>query len=414
MKSHMFLFCVIFISVFSNPIKNDFPIPAGAGLNIFEFLDLYDYTHEEHSVVTEDGYILGLHRITSSPRNRAEGPKPVVFLMHGLESSSMDWVDVGPESALGLMLSDTGYDVWLGNNRGNTWSRNHTSLSVKDKRFWDFSFHEIGKYDLSALIDHILETTRVNNLTYVGHSQGTTAFFALTALKPEYNEKINLMVALAPVAYMDDMTNWVPRLMSNPINNLIIGFGIQSIRFYDILPHIELFTVVGKKICPDGSPLQFLCADIIYAVAGSSPQLNRNLLPVFLSNTPAGTSYRQMMHYVQELRSGHFRAYDYSIIKNRKIYKQSTPPSYNVTNIKAPVALFYSENDVFAAVQDVTRFANDLPNVVSMNKIKYGQFSHLDFLWATDLNEYVNFDVINLINKYNNISAYCNRVILYS
>lgn len=41
-----------------------------------------------------------------------------------------------------------------------------------------------------------------NNLIYIGHSMGTTMNFVLLSEKPEYNEKIKLFVALAPVAYM--------------------------------------------------------------------------------------------------------------------------------------------------------------------------------------------------------------------
>lgn len=60
----------------------------------------------------------------------------------------------------------------------------------------------MGIYDLPAMIDYILSRTGEKQLFYIGFSQGTTQFWILTSLKPEYNEKIKLMSAMAPVAYM--------------------------------------------------------------------------------------------------------------------------------------------------------------------------------------------------------------------
>lgn len=38
---------------------------------------------------------------------------------------------------LAYLLADAGYDVWLGNVRGNTYSR-HLRYTRKQKQFWDF------------------------------------------------------------------------------------------------------------------------------------------------------------------------------------------------------------------------------------------------------------------------------------
>jgi lysosomal acid lipase/cholesteryl ester hydrolase len=65
----------------------------------------------------------------------------------------------------------------------------------------------MGKYDIPTAIDHILGVTGASDLYYVGHSMGTTAFFIAMSLRPEYNDKVRLMVALAPVAFASYMTS---------------------------------------------------------------------------------------------------------------------------------------------------------------------------------------------------------------
>lgn len=61
------------------------------------------YPTVEYSVVTSDGYILGVHRIISSPlrRNAPSEKGKVVFLQHGLLESSSTWVMSGAEYGFG-------------------------------------------------------------------------------------------------------------------------------------------------------------------------------------------------------------------------------------------------------------------------------------------------------------------------
>lgn len=59
----------------------------------------------------------------------------------------------------------------------------------------------MGLKDTPAFIDFVLEKTGQEKLTYIGHSQGTAQVFAGASLMPDfYADKLNLFVALAPVA----------------------------------------------------------------------------------------------------------------------------------------------------------------------------------------------------------------------
>lgn len=103
-------------------------------------------------------------------------------------------------------MANAGYDVWIGNARGSQFSNEHTFLDPNNSpEYWNFSFHEIGKYDLPANIDFALKTINQTKIHYVGHSQGCTVFFVMVTDRPEYNTKIASMTAMAPAIFLDNI-----------------------------------------------------------------------------------------------------------------------------------------------------------------------------------------------------------------
>lgn len=140
------------------------------------------------------------------------------------------------------LLADAGYDVWMGNARGTEPSREHTRLKpngVKQKEYWSFSWNEIGIFDLPAFIDYILNETKFKKLNYIGFSQGTTSFFVLTSMRPEYNDKIIEANLLAPVALLKGN--------SNQLYNAIAHFYKPLKKVFEIL-RIYKLTISNKLL----------------------------------------------------------------------------------------------------------------------------------------------------------------------
>lgn len=108
-----------------------------------QFTRKHGYPIETHYIVTEDHYIIATHRI---PYGRKEYqpysslPRKPVLLITGILFGADTWTFTGPNKALAYILADNGYDVWLANPRGTTWSKNHTYLhhEKNKKQFWDF------------------------------------------------------------------------------------------------------------------------------------------------------------------------------------------------------------------------------------------------------------------------------------
>ncbi|KAJ8952387.1 hypothetical protein NQ318_014478 [Aromia moschata] len=366
------------------------------------FIKSYGYPFEEHEAVTDDGYILTIHRI---PYGRSESCKtegrPAVVFMHGLGSTSAEFFILGPERSLPLLLADFGYDVWLGNNRGNTWSQKHVILDPKiDKEFWDYSFSELGTYDLPAIIDHVLSTTGLETLSYVGQSQGTTQFFAMASTKTEYNDKINLMVAQAPVAYLEHTQTHVAQILKDYLD--AVDYITNALNVTYVLPYSPLVSLALSFICSDRSPLQGLCVALYNAKGGESIQLNKTTLSILVQTYPGGSAIKEWKHVLQEVKSGHFRQYDYGSAENTERYGAVEPPDYNISKITAPVVLYAGGRDILAVAADVDRLAQELPNLVAKHELE--DFSHLDFVKGERAPALYN-EIKDLINKYNGITS---------
>lgn len=284
-------------------------------------------------------------------------------------------------------MADEGFDVWLGNARGNIYSRNHTILNPDgDKhersKFWNFSWHEIGIYDLPATIDHILHTTQMEKLHYIGHSQGCTTLFVMCSERPEYNKKILFGNMLAPAAYMSPMKNFLFNLFSDIDKVFPLVPLADSIGLYEFLPSEELYGLFGRDFCYNKT--NSICERTISFFLGKgTDQWNLTMVPVISGHTPSGSSTNQVIHYVQLVEVPRFQQFDYGKIGNLFRYKCVTPPEYDLSKVKAKLAFYFTrDNDGLILGENVRRLIQMLPNVMSSRVVQLEDFNHSDFLWG--------------------------------
>ncbi|EFN73360.1 Gastric triacylglycerol lipase [Camponotus floridanus] len=321
--------------------SNDIQFDSDVTLDTLEMIRKADYPAEAYVTITEDGYILTLHRIPGG-----NGSLPVL-LQHGLLCTSADWLFLGKDKALAYLLADQGYDVWLSNYRGNTYSRKHISLSPSELKFWNFSFHEMGIYDLPAMITFITNMTSQPLHTYIGHSMGTTGFYIMASERPEIAQMVQKMISLSPVAFTNHMESKIKYLIPLWTElKMIIRYFFHD----EFLPQSDILKFLSKYLCEQNLE-ENICVDIIFLICGyDREQFNYTLLPVILNHDLAGTSSKTLMHYVQIYQSGKFRQYDYGREKNQLIYNSAEPPDYNLSNITVPIALLYGRGDLIVNI----------------------------------------------------------------
>ena len=274
-------------------------------------------------------------------------------MQHGLFQSAEKFLWIGKKS-LALQFVNSGFDVYLGNNRGNVYSRFNEHLDpVKNEAdFFNFSFFEMGKYDLTATVTAILNhLPDYNDLSYVGYSQGTTQMFSALALNQGHlQNKINFFIALGPIVRLDHSTNgWVQVLKMFPES---INRSLQEMNVHFLFGpewgyvKTKICQLMPKKFCTE--PKELIETRFRWPKThGKYP------VPIEDQSNENGVSRRQLIHYGQIAKSARFQMFDWGNKTNLKRYASVIPPEIKVKNIKnVPIVLYVGANDDLATIED--------------------------------------------------------------
>ncbi|CAN0161985.1 unnamed protein product [Bubo scandiacus] len=314
-----------------------------------EMVSFWRYPSEEYDVVTEDGYILQLNRIPYGRGNaESHGPRPITFLQHGLFGEGSMWVTNLANNSLGFILTDTGYDIWIGNSRGNT------------------CFDEIGKYDLPAIINFIEQKTGQKQLLHIGHSQGTT-FIAFSTM-PQLAQKTKMYFALLTV---DTVT-----FLQSPFKNLTFfsDYGLKMFGTKELLPHIALGELILSKFCACSKT----CKSVLSMLFGFNwENIDMGVQSSVLRACDRGTTYNSLLYTGKLLQ----------------IAKVSSP-LYNVKGMEVLMPIWHGGTDCL----DVALLLPQVKNLDHHRVIR--QWNHLVFLQGLDATEVLYQEIVDMMKKH--------------
>uniref|UniRef100_A0A8D8WXT6 Lipase member K n=1 Tax=Cacopsylla melanoneura TaxID=428564 RepID=A0A8D8WXT6_9HEMI len=390
------------------------------------------YPVEKHFIQTEDGYILGLHRIPP------QGPTklPPVLMIHGFLGASDQWMFRNDSSLdLPFLISKSGLDVWLGNLRGNVYSRHHAKLSPDKMEFWEFSLDEHGSRDLPAMIELIRFKTGQDRLVYIGYSIGGALPYIMSATRPEYTRFIALNILLAPFVF------GAADQRSTIVNNIkpLIDFRVtqayksHSLTLAEVSPRTNDSIVLLNNLCGSSDVLNNICATVLQDLVGydtSIMRMKNRKLARLLGYSRSGTSISALYHIWNIYKTSRFLTYDSLPLTDvkRKGYRSKVKPpiipfkrnndqpftsesaaargtsndarEFDVTKMNAPTIIWYSENDRLVDKQGIKKLSQLSPNVIKLNLISYKRFNHWDYWLHKDVNQMVNYQLIDQMKRF--------------
>eukprot|EP00475_Leptophrys_vorax_P009789 TRINITY_DN1648_c0_g1_i1.p1 TRINITY_DN1648_c0_g1~~TRINITY_DN1648_c0_g1_i1.p1 ORF type:complete len:389 (+),score=102.66 TRINITY_DN1648_c0_g1_i1:27-1193(+) len=359
--------------------------------NAFEIISARGFPVESHSVTTSDGYILNVFRLPQ------QQPAPVVLIIPGFTCSCVQMLIQSGDETLPFQLWNKGYEVWLGNFRGTTYGDTHVSLTVTDAQFWKYSFDELAKNDLPAIIQHVLQVSgKAQIASLIGHSEGGTVGLAALSTYPAVYNKVKSFIGLGTAVYMGNTQSAMVHALEyfTPVLNAlhVNKFQASTTAFKDIVP----------GFC---TTFPTLCDSVICWVAGceDADSLDKERVPVLLSHYPDNSSVQDMDHWIQIKQTGEFKMYDFgSSSLNLASYNSEVPPAYNLTGIRTPMYLYAGSKDQFSVPVDVDQLVSELEsggaNLVDFKMIDFG---HGDFVWSSDAYITLYPELISIIAKYN-------------
>lgn len=250
-----------------------------------------------------------------------------------------------------IQLYESGYDVWLGNNRGTFHSMKHTAHNHVDEPelYWNWSFAEMGTLDLPAMFKQIKYTIQQNvddphilhtdKIVYIGYDQGATQMlYGLASMEESFfKDYVRGAVFLAPCTKMNVTQGSAGyHYYGNLVEKIdMIGlYGLRGHNWQDFRPEV--------------------CAHLGHSWCDQERTWEENPY-----------SARSLLHFFQMGIEGRFQDYAESYLSGKHHRQTAEIP---ISDIKhTPIAVLYGDSDEVCTMDSVETMMQDIGHKVYAN-----------------------------------------------
>lgn len=278
-----------------------------------------DIADEVHFAKTKDGWNLALHRHVPIQPNPQLAP---VLVVHGIATNKFV-MDLDRRHSLPYYLKLRGYDVFAVSLRGCG-----RSYHESPTRYEDFTFDDIVKYDVPAMIEKVKKITGSDRISYVGHSMGAMILYSHFCIS-EHKKDVEGIAAFVSLGGPGNL---------NHIGITLIGMLSRFPRARKMLD----LKFGASILAPLAGELYTPIDEVLYNPNTTSSRTVKKIMKNAIENVSDGVT-EQFMHWIETKRMHSLNGfYDYV-----QLQKKISVPSLFIAGEKDVIATPESVRSVY-------------------------------------------------------------------
>ncbi|BBN12124.1 lysosomal acid lipase/cholesteryl ester hydrolase [Marchantia polymorpha subsp. ruderalis] len=296
---------------------------------------------------------------------------------------------------LPLMMVDAGYDVWVGHHRATIWGHQHVTFQPNQPEYWNWTWDDRAEYDLPAALNLINSETE-SKVHYIGVSESATVG-AAAATRSTVSQMLRSLTLLGPTVYRGNTNSLVldawAYLFGNGIDQTYFLEGFQHGAF-NYSAEFPVSTIYGQ------GPM----AVVLDTISGPNCCLGATVIR-FDNGWDGTTSFKNLLHYQQGVRSNTWQHYDYGVEwRNAMAYDgRPFPPAYNPGDIPAtlPVFVVLGERDACAPAAGVRLFLSLLKG--HPTSLSLPNYAHYDLTYSVNRTQDIFNPILDFLSSSDDI-----------